>query len=110
LDTTFICDTTQIFAFNADMTCTYSNFDCKESTVTGKWSLSDTQLFLVADITYPAITTAGTTQPFINARIANLGDFSLVLETGDLQQYYTATDKRTIRRYGFTRIKPVVTH
>ena len=106
---TIRCDTIQIFTFNNDMTCTYSNFDCNPGTVAGKWSLSDTKLYLFADITYPAGTTAGTTQPFINAHLINLGEFSLVFETGDIQPYYNANDIRIIRRYGFTRIKPVVT-
>ncbi|MET3978939.1 hypothetical protein ABIB62_001508 [Mucilaginibacter sp. UYP25] len=105
---TLQCDSAQIFKFNDDMTCSYSYFDCLGSTVNGKWSLSDTRLFLFADLTYPTVTTAGTTQPFINSRIVNLGEFSMVLETGDLQTYYTATDTRTIRRYGFIRIKPNV--
>ncbi|RYU90817.1 hypothetical protein EWM62_09250 [Mucilaginibacter terrigena] len=106
---TLECDSAQIFVFNDDKTCSYTNFDCAPATVNGTWSLSDNKLFLFADITYPEITSAHTKQPFINSRIANLGEFSMVLETGDLQTYYTATDNRTIRRYGFTRIKPVVT-
>lgn len=102
-------DSTQIFKFNNDMTCTYTNFDDKVGTATGKWSLSDTQLNLSADITYPENTSADTKQPFINANIINLGDYSLVIETGDIQPYYTSTDTRVIRRYGFIRIRPVVT-
>jgi hypothetical protein len=103
-------DSTQIFTFNKDMTCSYTNFDNKAGVATGHWQLSDTRLYLKADITYPAVTTAGTTQPFINAHIINIGNFSLVLETGDIQTYYTAADKRTIRRYGFIRIKPIATN
>ncbi|MES2268232.1 MAG: hypothetical protein V4520_15835 [Bacteroidota bacterium] len=105
---TLDCDLAQTFKFNDDMTCSYTNLDCKENTVSGRWSLSDTRLFLNADITYPTVTSAGTKQPFINSRINNLGDFSMVLETGDLQTYYTSTDRRTIRRWGFIRIKPNV--
>ncbi|MCO5934102.1 hypothetical protein NAF17_01000 [Mucilaginibacter sp. RB4R14] len=105
---TLKCNNSQIFKFNDDMTCSYTNLDCKLSTVSGRWSLSDTRLFLFADITYPTVTTAGTKQPFINSRISNLGEFSMVLETGDLQTYFTSTDMRTIRRWGFIRIKPNV--
>ena len=105
---TLECDSSQIFKFNDDMTCSYTNMDCVATTVSGKWSLSDTRLFLFADLTYPTVTSAGTNQPFINSRISNLGDFSMVLETGDLQTYYTATERRTIRRWGFIRIKPNV--
>jgi hypothetical protein len=103
-------DSTQLFTFNKDMTCTYRNFDNRAGIVKGNWELSDTRLYLKANITYPQVTTAGTTQPFINAHIINIGDFSLVLETGDIQTYYTAADSRTIRRYGFVRIKPVATN
>ena len=103
---TIQADSTQIFAFNKDMTCTYTNFDNKAGTESGKWSLDKTSLYLFADITYPDVTSAGTKQPFINSHITNLGEYSLVMETGDIQTYYTATDKRTIRRYGFVRIKP----
>jgi hypothetical protein len=101
-------DSTQIFKFNNDMTCTYTNFDDNVGTIAGKWSLSDTQLYLFSDITYSDTTSAGTKQPFINAHIINLGEFSLVIETGDIQNYYTATDTRIIRRYGFVRIRPVI--
>jgi hypothetical protein len=105
LDTIDI-NSTQIFKFNKDMTCSYTNFDDKEGTVTGKWSLDKTSLYLFADITFPEVTSAGTKQPFINSHMTSLGEFSLVMETGDIQTYYNATDKRTIRRYGFVRIKP----
>lgn len=101
--------TTQIFAFNKDMTCSYTNFDDKAGTVNGTWSLSDTKLFLFSTITYPEITTTGTKQPFINCHILSLGEYSLVIEAGDIQTYYNPTDKRTIRTYGFVRIKPAVT-
>jgi len=39
------------------------------------------------------------------AQIRNLGQFSLVLRPGTLQTYYTPDLKRTIRRYGFVRVK-----
>ena len=105
LDTIKI-DSTQIFKFNQDMTCSYTNFDNKAGTLTGRWSLDNTSLYLFADITFPEVTSAGTKQPFINSHMTSLGEFSLVMETGDIQTYYNATDKRTIRRYGFVRIKP----
>ncbi|GGH21677.1 lipocalin family protein [Mucilaginibacter phyllosphaerae] len=104
---TLQCDTDQFFTFNkTDMTCTYTNFDCVPQTAAGTWQLSDTRLYLNADITVKDTTMAGTSKPFLNAHIINIGEYSLVLEAGDIQTYYTATDKRTIRRYGFVRIKP----
>ncbi|WP_454803851.1 lipocalin family protein [Mucilaginibacter phyllosphaerae] len=105
---TLQCDTTQFFTFNKDdMTCTYTNFDCVDQEAKGTWQLSDTRLFLFADMTVKDGSQVGTSKPFLNARIINVGEYSLVLEAGDIQTYYTATDRRTIRRYGFVRIKPV---
>ena len=96
------CDTTQLFTFNMDNTCTYTNFGCKEQpTATGTWSITANKLFLNADITCQD--NAGTLKPFLNAQIINLGQFSLVLQTGDIDPYYSATQKRTITRYGFIR-------
>jgi hypothetical protein len=106
---TIQADSTQIFAFNSDMTCSYTNFDDKASVVNGTWSLSDTKLFMSSTITFPEVTSAGTKQPFINCHLLNVGEYSLVMEAGDIQTYYNATDRRTIRTYGFVRIKPVVT-
>nr|WP_067054607.1 hypothetical protein [Mucilaginibacter sp. L294] len=99
-------NTIQTFAFNDDRTCAYTNFDDKEDTVNGTWALSDTQLYLFANITFPYTTTAKTNQPFINSHIISLGEFSMVIEAGDIQTYYSPTDSRTIRTYGFVRIKP----
>ncbi|MES2060677.1 MAG: hypothetical protein V4456_02070 [Bacteroidota bacterium] len=107
LDTLDI-DSVQTFTFNKDQTCAYTNFDDKVGTVNGTWSLSDTQLYLFANITFPYVTTADTKQPFINCHIVSLGEFSMVIEAGDIQTYYNPTDNRTIRTYGFVRIKPVV--
>lgn len=100
------CDTTQLFKFFKDGSCTYTNFDCKiQPTAQGTWQLSDTKLTLVADITCEDTTKAGSSKPFLNSQIINLGDFSLVLQTGDTQAYYTADQPRTIYRYGFIRQK-----
>ncbi|MFD0793550.1 hypothetical protein ACFQZX_07960 [Mucilaginibacter litoreus] len=104
---TIQCDATQIFKFNKDKTCAYTNFGCNAGTISGNWSISGNRLYLISDLTVPDATASGTSQPFINARINNLGDFSLVLETGDIQTYYTATDYRDIRRYGFVRVRTV---
>jgi len=103
---TIQCDSAQIFTFKPDYTCTYTNLNCRASTISGRWSLSDTRLYLMSDITAPATSGTGTYQPFAYSHIANLGEYSLILETGDIQLYYTATDKRTITRWGFTRVRP----
>jgi hypothetical protein len=49
--------------------------------------------------------TNATVMPFSTARIDNLGQYSLVMETGDLETYYLPNQKRVIARYGFVRVK-----
>lgn len=101
------CDTTQLFTFNADNTCTYTNFQCKDQPMaTGRWSLSEDQLYLNSDIVCQDTISSGTgsSKPFASAQIFNLGQYSLVLQTGDLQSNPTIK-KRTVIRYGFIRQK-----
>ncbi|TSD67778.1 hypothetical protein FFF34_010430 [Inquilinus sp. KBS0705] len=105
------CDTTQLFIFNKDMTCTYTNFDCKaQPTATGTWSLAKNKLTLYADMVCKDTTAVGSSKPFANAQIFNIGQFSLVLQTGDTNPYYTSTQVRTVTRYGFIRQKTTSTN
>lgn len=98
------CDKKQIFAFKDDHTCTYTNFHCKDQpTASGSWSLSQDQLYLKSDIVCQD-TLSGTSKPFENAQIETLGQYAMVLVTGDIQNY-SATQRRTVRRYGFVRQK-----
>lgn len=101
------CTNNQTFVFNADNTCTYYNFSCIKQTVTGNWHLSDDKLTLQSDILCQD-TVRGTvdtlTTPFKSAHIVNLGQYSMVLETGDTNTSYLSTDKRHIKRYGFVRL------
>lgn len=100
------CDTTQLFTFFKDGTCTYTNFHCKPQPIAkGSWNLNDTRLVLLADMVCQDTTKAGSSKPFSNSQVVNLGEFSLVLQTGDTQAYYTATQPRTIYRYGFIKQK-----
>jgi hypothetical protein len=99
------CNLTQVFKFNTDKTCTYTNFDCITQSVSGHWSLSSNELFLYADMTCQDTTAAKSSKPFQTAKIVNLGQYSLVLQTGDLETYYTTTQVRTITQYGFIRQK-----
>jgi len=101
------CDKKQIFTFNADHTCTYTNFHCKDQPVaSGTWSLSQDQLYLKSDIVCQDTFKLGTgkSKPFENAQIETLGQYAMVLVTGDIQNY-SATQRRTVRRYGFVRQK-----
>lgn len=100
------CDTTQLFTFNSNNTCTYTNFDCITQKTSGTWSVSRNQLNLMVNMTCAdtlAGDISGTGQPFANALINNLGQYSLILETGDIDTYYTSTTKRRIIYFGFVR-------
>lgn len=101
------CDKKQIFAFTTDHTCTYTNFHCKDQPVaSGTWSLSQDQLYLKSDIVCQDTFKVGTgkSKPFENAQIETLGQYAMVLVTGDIQNY-SATQRRIVRRYGFVRQK-----
>ncbi|MFD0748579.1 DUF5004 domain-containing protein [Mucilaginibacter calamicampi] len=103
-----MCDKKQIFTFNsASHTCSYTNFQCKDQPVaSGTWSLSQDQLYLKSDIVCQDTSKlgTGTLMPFENAQIQTLGQYAMVLVTGDIQNY-SATQRRTVRRYGFVRQK-----
>lgn len=101
------CANNQTFTFNADNTCTYLNFSCIKQTTTGNWQLSQDRLTLQSTMMChdTVRTTVDTiTTPFRNARIVNLGQYSLILETGDINGGFLPTDKRHIKRYGFVRL------
>jgi len=100
------CTLNQIFTFNTDKTCSFTNFNCEQQSVSGHWQLTKDQLTLQADLAMKD-TTIGrrdtVDHPFANAQISNLGSYSLVLQTGDVNSYYSATTVRRIVRYGFIR-------
>jgi hypothetical protein len=100
------CDLKQIFTFRNDNTCTYTNYSCREQNATGRWSLSRDKLYLISDIVCDTSAT-GSIKPFENTRIVNLGQYSLVVQTGDLQSNYTPTQRRRIVQYGFIRQKNI---
>ena len=99
------CTNTQFFTFNADNTCTYANFDCKVQTSTGKWSLTSDQLFLNCDMVCQDTTAAKSSKPFLTAKIINLGQYSLILRTGQYGDYYPPNQVVTYTDYGFVRQK-----
>ncbi len=98
------CSLTQIFSFKTDNSCTYTNFECVQQDTSGKWSLSPDKLILYVDMAAKDTTSAGSSKPFSNSRIINLGLYSMVLETGPVSNFST-TVPRKIRRYGFVRQK-----
>ena len=99
------CSTTQFFTFRSDNTCTYQNFDCISQSPSGSWSLSPNQLFLYAEVACKDTSATHISTPFSNAQIINLGQFSMVLRTGDVQPNYSLTRKRRTIEYGFIRQK-----
>lgn len=98
------CSTSQYFTFSAN-TCTYINFDCIPQSPSGSWSLSPNQLFLYAQVVCKDTSAMHSSAPFSNAQIINLGQYSMVLHTGDVQPNYSLTKKRRILEYGFIRQK-----
>jgi hypothetical protein len=98
------CSLTQIFSFKTDNSCTYTNFECVQQNVSGKWSLSPDKLILYVDMTSQDTTSAGSSKPFSTSRIINLGLYSMVIETGPVSNFST-TVPRKIRRYGFVKQK-----
>ncbi|HVW98450.1 MAG TPA: lipocalin family protein [Mucilaginibacter sp.] len=101
-DTTINDTCSQYFTFKSDKTCAYTNFNCaSQETATGTWSLSQNQLYLYADITLKD--TSGNVRPFLNSQIQSLGQYSMVLNTGDIAPNYSLTQPRTIVVYGFVR-------
>jgi hypothetical protein len=100
------CGLIQTFKFEMDHTCSYANFSCLQQNTTGHWSLSQDQLYLMSDMKCQDTTsTSGTSVPFQNGRIFNLGEYSFVIQTGDIQAYYPSNQVRVINRYGFVRVK-----
>jgi hypothetical protein len=101
------CSLKQVFTFNSNNTCNYTNFACISQTKQGNWALSSDDLYLMSNMSCTDTvkgsngTATLTDMPFNNAQIVNLGQYSLVIQTGDVSTYYTATTKRVIVQYGF---------
>lgn len=106
LNTDTSCHATQYFTFYSNNTCTYTNFDCLTQTpAAASWMLTDNQLYLQAGIVCKdtSATSGGSSKPFSYAKIMNVGEYSLILQTGDVQPNYSATKPRTVTQYGFIR-------
>lgn len=100
------CDKTQFFTFKTDNTCSYTNFDCLDQTSTGTWTLTENKLYFNSDMVCTDTIAGGGTgkvTPFKNTQIYNLGNYSMVLQTGDVEPNYSPTKRRQIVRYGFVR-------
>lgn len=99
------CALDQFFTFKTDGTCTYNDFSCIQQSTQGRWALSEDKLTMLSDMKCQD-TAQGkiiTSIPFDTARIVNVGQYSLVIETGDISSFYLSTAKRHVKRYGFIR-------
>lgn len=86
---------TQKLSFNSDNSSAYQNYKCNSINGTGSWNISTDNLTLQSPIIL------GPDTLFKNAQIINLGQYSLVLQTGSINPFYTSKTVRTITRYGF---------
>ena len=99
------CTKTQFFTFTGN-SCVYNNFDCiTQTSAPASWSLTPNQLFLISNVVCKDSTSAGSSKPFLYAKIQNLGQYSMILLTGDIQPNYSLTKIRKITQYGFVRVK-----
>jgi hypothetical protein len=86
---------TQKLTFSNDNTSQFQNYKCNNSSGTGHWNINQDNLTLQSPIIIGADTL------FKNAQIVNLGQYSLVLQTGSISPVYTSKTVRLITRYGF---------
>jgi hypothetical protein len=108
------CLLTQLFTFNENNTCTYTNYACQSQTTTGTWTLTPNKLYFASNMICKDTVPGGKgalrdTMPFTNTQINTLGTYSMVLQTGDVQPNYSPTSRRRVVRYGFIRQKAVTT-
>jgi hypothetical protein len=96
----------QHFTFKSDGTCSYTNFHCITQTSNGTWSLSNDGLVMFSNISVDTLqdTKLVPAHPFIYCKIINVGQYSMVLQTGDVGAYFTPTSRRRIVQYGFVHI------
>lgn len=96
------CVINQTITFNTDKSSTYSgNFQCNNQSAKGNWNLikKDT-IRLQSDLSLKDSTNQ-LTQPFRDSRVVNLGQYSLVMETGDIGAIFSSRQVRKILRYSF---------
>lgn len=97
------CDTSQLFTFKSDGTCTYTNYGCVIQSSAGAWSLSSDGLYLTTNLSFKGNGDTTGVKPFITCKIVNLGNYSMVLQTGDISVFPSPTTRIKIYQYGFVR-------
>jgi hypothetical protein len=97
------CGLDQKLVFNSNNTCTYQNYHCIAQNSSGSWSINSDNLTISTTLAAQDTSKGGILKvvAFSAGQIVNLGQYSLVLQTGDIQPFYKATTVRNITRYGF---------
>jgi hypothetical protein len=99
------CTQNQVFAFSGNGTCTYTNYSCITQSVQGTWQLTtQDSLLLKSNIVCKDTTATGTSRPFANTQVINLGQNSLVLQAlriDTLRKTPVVVLRRRVTRYAF---------
>lgn len=98
------CAFTQTFKFNKDGTCTYANYSCLNNVAQGRWTYNAERLVLNSDMVCKDTSAAGVAKPFEYARIINLGQNVLNMETTetiDTIRKVPLTLRLKVTNYGF---------
>jgi len=99
------CTRNQTFYFDTDGTCTYTNYSCLDQISAGTWKMiTQDSLRIQSNMVCNDTTRAGSSKPFHNAQIINLGQSSLVLQDEFISVLRTKPVlvlSRKITRYAF---------
>lgn len=99
------CTLNQVFNFSNDGNCSYTNYSCIGQAVRGTWQITtQDSLVLRVNILLKDTSARGSSRPFANAQIINLGQNSLVLQstiTDTFRRVPTVVLRRRITRYAF---------
>lgn len=99
------CQRKQSFTFDAGGTCTYNYFDCLDQVSQGTWTMNAGDIVtLSSNMICKDTTKAGTSTPFAQLQIINLGRNSLVFQdvkTDTLRTSPRLVLRRRVTRYGF---------
>jgi hypothetical protein len=99
------CTQNQVFNFNGNGTCTYTNYSCINQTSQGTWKIIiQDSLRLQSNVTCRDTSKIGSSTPFENAEIVNLGQNSLVLQVVKFSIIRTVPTRlleKKVTRYAF---------
>lgn len=96
------CPISQVITFSSDRKTSYNgNFQCINQTGSGQWTLIQRDTIRLQSDLALKDSTGKQVQPFADSQVINLGQYSLVIETGDISPVYTQKQLRKILRYSF---------